>query len=114
MAKIEQAVNQDIERQSSLHEGGRNIAEAVARSILAGVIEPVRNTTKMQIEVLRNITNKLDIDRSQYSSYSNFISRLPAEMTSKLFSAFTLRTPVAGYIRDQAREKLKNEGLLEE
>jgi hypothetical protein len=91
----------------------KSITDAVARAVLSGVIEPVKNITKAQIGIVRDIKNKLDINRSEYTSYSDFISKLPRDLTSKLFSAFSLNTPVAKYIQTQARDKLKKEGLLD-
>ena len=87
----------------------KSITDAVARAVLSGVIEPVKNITKAQIGILRDIKNQLDINRSEYTSYSDFISKLPRD----LFSVFSLNTPVAKYIQTQARNKLKKEGLLD-
>jgi hypothetical protein len=92
-----------------IEESAKSITDTVARALLSG-IEPVKNITKAQIGIVRDIKNKLDINRSEYTSYSDFIYKLPRDL---IFSAFSLNTPVAKYIQTQARDKLKKEGLLE-
>ncbi len=102
----EQSLNQQQSRKSPVQEN--SAIGALARSILSGVIEPVKNSIA-QVKVLNEIANKLDINRTLYKCYSDYIAQLPL----KIFSGFSLDTPVAKHIQTKARDNLIEAGLLD-